>query len=474
MKEIEIENHSVPTDRGSDSILIKNKLQFELEDAGLYIEANTPDLDKWANKALSDIFSKKVFDWEYVDFLESFDDLKSNIAEEMRKKASLIGYAINQIVSEPRLPENKLLSMETYIFDYKKLSTLDSGISADFKITLTFMLNDKTAFKQLLRIDTDFKTSLDRIFETELTKTLSYESPERIFLQYYTEKFQDKNISLKSELERSVVLYLEDKLNATVQEINIVPVDNGLLNPLIAVRGKSQDFVFQLVPKIIGDPINYTATLFIKGHDNSNWTRLIEGNYTIESITKGVITALESNFSNTVSEEVLHFSDFNDKNSIQKAIDSHAKEFCSKYFGLEVNIENLDRGRSEDEELMTFAKQKERKFIAGQKGSNLDLMAELNAQKREQLLDLSHLTDDEDKEVMNNISEQIGLKDVSISIEEKYMPEKNFSGKKRLEDELQSKDNMNSHYEQINHLEQNTDQELIENTKTNDNEDSGE
>lgn len=468
--EVEIENKRTPVDRAeSDSIVIKNRLQFELSDAGKYLESRMPNLKEWAKKELSDIFALKVFEWEYIDFLVNFEELKLDMEKTMREKASKIGYKINQIISEPKLDENAFLRMDTHTFEYKKLATEDSGITADFSVTVTFMLNNKQAFRELLKYDDNAKESLRKLFDVELKKVLSYETPERIFLQYYNDSFQGANESLKINLENKVRIHLEDRLDATVQDINIVPVDNGLLEPLHSVRGKSSDIELALAPKIEGDPIIYKATLVVHGQDNNNWSQLIEGNYSMQTITQLVIRTLQSEF-NMLSEDELGFKSLEHRRAIEKIADKLAKEAVSKRFGLIVEIENLDRNKNSEESFAHRNKKRQLEYKYNQKDSNLQFLAERNMQDREQMLQLSSTMDDEDKAEMEEYAKRVGIEEIEIS-ESSEEENVKTSGLMQLAQETQSMEYLGTYRDSLLNLEKPTDKKKIksDNQKDEDN-----
>ena len=438
-EEVEITNKRIPIDRTSENVFIKNRLQFELIDAGCYLEAGTHSLKDWAEEELTNLFALKVFDWEYIDFLVNFEDLKIDLETSMREKASKIGYKINQIITEPKLKENVFLHMDTYSFDYKELATNDSGISADFRITLTFMIKDKEAFKELLKYDDDAKESLRKILEVELKNVISYEYPERIFLQYYNEKFQGNTQSLKVTLESTLKEKLIKKLKAIVQDINIVPIDNGILKPLELVRGESRDFEISLFSKTGGDTIIYKATLVVLGHDNNNWFQLIDGKYTMESIVELVMRTLQSNIS-TYPENLLRFETPAHRNIIEKKVDKLARDTVSKRYGLIVEIENLDREKNTQERLEYKNKQKELEYISTERDENLTLLKNRAKQDREQLLDVSASLDEETQKEAELLAKRINIKEIDTSFQKRY--DNNGSALKELVSNIENIDNL--------------------------------
>lgn len=417
MAEVEVEDRRIPVDRVKDNIVIKNKFQFELEDAGKYLEARMPNLKDWSKEEITKLFALKVFDWEYIDFLVNFEDLKSEMEAAMKEKASKIGYKINQIISEPKLEENVFLRMDTHMFEFRQLATADAGITSDFNVTVTFMLNEKQAFRELLKYDDNAKESLRKMFEVELKKVLSYETPERIFLQYYNDKFQGSDQSLKYYLEEKIKHHFEDKLNATVQDIHIVPVDNGILEPLYAVRGQSEHIELELAPKIEGIPIKFRATLVVHGQDNNNWSQLIEGKYTMKLITDLVVRTLQAEF-NMLSDDELRFTSLEHRRAIEKIADKLAKDIVSKRYGLVVEIENLDRDKNNEEQLSFMSRQKKLEYAYRERESNLDYLTDRNKQDRDQMLHLSTVFDDEAKEEMNEYSKRVGIEEINLSIPE--------------------------------------------------------
>lgn len=465
LAEVEVVHKRLPVDRINQSIAIKNKLQFELEDAGKYLDEDMPNLKEWATKELSDIFAIKVFEWEYIDFLVNFDELKFDMEKAMREKASRIGYKINQIISEPKLQENAFLRMDTHMFEYRQLATADSGITGDLNVTVTFMLNDKNAFRELLKYDDNAKESLRKMFEVELKKVLSYEAPERIFLQYYNDSFQGNNESLKGNLENKVRKHLMERLNATVQDIHIVPVDNGILEPLYTVRGQSMDIELELAPKIEGDPIRYRATLVVHGQDNNNWSQLIEGKYTLASISELVKKTLQAEF-NMLSEDELRFKTLEHRRGIEKIADNLAKEIVSKRFGLIVEIENLDRDKNSQETFAHQSKRRELEYVYNEKDSNLQYLSERNIQDREQMLHLAGSIDDSDKEEMDEYAKRVGIKDISVNT---TTDENNneTSGLMKLAEETQSLEQPGSNKDSFLNFEKSSDNKQIENSDKN-------
>jgi hypothetical protein len=438
-EEIEIETKSKPIDRSDKGIFVKNRIQFELVHIGKYLSANQPNLHSWAKSKLDNILAVKVFDWEYIDFLVNFETLRQDIYSAMQEESAKIGYKINQIISEPKLQEYVLLRMDTHNFEFTSLSTADSAVTADFKVTVTFMLSDKSAFRELLKYENDAYAALKKFFEVELKKVLSYETPEAIFLQYYNDRFQGKSESLKHTLEDSIKNSLIDKFKAIVQDIHIVPIENDILKPLYEVRGQSIDIEFDLLPKIVGDPIVYGATLVIHGQDNNNWSKLIEGKYTIDKIKDLVIKTLQAEF-NMLSEEELRFKTLEHRRGIEKIADKLAKNAVSKRYGLIVEIENLNRNQNTEEKLASQNKHKQLHYVYGEKESNLEYLRERNRQDREQLLHLSSAIDDDSIQEALEYEKRVGLEDIDIKSYDKPSQEEALSGLQKLAQETQSFD----------------------------------
>lgn len=438
-EEIEIETRSEPIDRSDKSIFVKNRIQFELVHIGKYLLANQPNLHNWAKDKLDNILSVKVFDWEYIDFLVNFETLRQDIYSAMQEESAKIGYKINQIISEPKLQEYLLLRMDTHDFEFASLSTADSAVAADFKVTVTFMLSDKSAFRELLKYENDAYAALKKFFEVELKKVLSYETPESIFLQYYNDRFQGNSKSLKHTLEESIKNSLTDKFKAVVQDIHIVPVENDILKPLYEVRGQSVDIEFNLSPKISGDPIVYRATLVIHGQDNNNWSKLIEGKYTLDKIKNLVIKTLQAEF-NMLSEEELRFKTLEHRRGIENIADKLAKDAVSKRYGLIVEIENLNRDSNTEEQLSLENKHNQLQYVYGEKRSNLEHLRKRHEQDREQLLHLSSAIDEDSIQEALEYEKRVGLEDIDIKSYDKPNQEEALSGLRKLAQETQSFD----------------------------------
>jgi len=354
------------------------------------------------------------------------------------------------------------------MFEYRKLATADSGITGDLNVTVTFMLNDKKAFRELLKYDNNAKESLSKIFEIELKKVLSYEAPERIFLQYYNDSFQGSNESLKVSLENKLRKHLMESLNATVQDIHIVPVDNGILEPLYTVRGQSMDIELELAPKIEGDPISYRATLVVHGQDNNNWSQLIEGKYTLESIADLVKRTLKAEF-NMLSEEELRFKTLEHRRGIEKIADKLAKEVVSRRYGLIVEIENLDRDKNSEESLAHQSKKRQLEYVYNERDSNLQYLSERNTQDREQMLHLSGSIDDESKEEAQEYAKRVGVEDITIATS---ADENNagVSGLMKLAEETQSLEHLGNDKDSFLNLEKPSNQKHLENSDKKDEE----
>lgn len=99
----------------SELIPVENTLQMLPQDVRRYISAQSPNLQAWVESKLEKIIKPLLLRKRYIEILDDFQKESDKIRESMDKEADSIGYAVEHIVSLPKIEHLKLREFLVFI-----------------------------------------------------------------------------------------------------------------------------------------------------------------------------------------------------------------------------------------------------------------------------------------------------------------------------------------------------------------------
>nr|VFK61893.1 MAG: hypothetical protein BECKUNK1418G_GA0071005_10206 [Candidatus Kentron sp. UNK]VFK70045.1 MAG: hypothetical protein BECKUNK1418H_GA0071006_10236 [Candidatus Kentron sp. UNK] len=267
-----------------EKIIIRNKIQLELDDAGKYLALGKPDLKDWAEKTLTALFQRELFEWTYLNFLLDFDGLKAKIKAAMEDSAREIGYREKQLITEPDLKENQLRYPSTYRFDYEGLYTKQPDVQVNLQVSTVFRIEKLEQIKGLLDRNLDVVVAIEESIRREIELYLHKIDPETVYMRFYVAGGENDR-SLKEELESRVKNHLTGKeYDATVESVTVVPLNTEITEHMEKILHKLQDFRLKIIPRDYDGMIEFAGQISVDSVNPTGWHRFRRCDFSLNDI----------------------------------------------------------------------------------------------------------------------------------------------------------------------------------------------
>lgn len=428
----------------ADLVSVENTLQMLPQDVRRYISAQSPNLKSWAENKLERIIKPLLLDKKYVDILLDFDNESQKIRRAMQAETESIGYSVQHIVSLPKL-EHLILKENLEIKDSNdEFSTNAASIKVKLNTTANLKFDNFEKLEDYL-VKTDEDNKLvgrpvneikDLIRETINSRTaeiLRTVDPERFYMNFY-DSGSGKN-SVEQELKDAITKSLEDRFGATIIRVVPIPEQTDIIDYLQRLMGMIGSFECEVPSLHGGEPVKFQGDFKIAGIEQGSWyifqsafqsmresqrelllelealrkqysevinlgdvedsreeldetslrIRTIENEiFGIDNIKKSVEKSINAKLA-TADSQLLQYRDIKLLSTMESYINQWAKESVIEQYGLEVNIRNLSRHRTKDEEYLFTAQNK----LAQAKVDEALAQVEARNEQRQRQLEMS-------------------------------------------------------------------------------------
>ena len=396
----------------ADLVSVENTLQMLPQDVRRYISAQSPNLKAWVENKLERIIKPLLLDKKYVDILLDFDKESEEIRRAMQVEAESIGYAVQHIVSLPKL-EHLVLKENLEIRDSKDREFSTNAASIKVKLSTTANIKFENFDKiedYLVKIDEEnqlvsksVKEIKDLVIDTinsttrELLRTVD---SERFYMRYYESATEEK--SVEQELVEAITKAIEERFGAKVLRIVPIPEQTDIIDYLQRLMGMVGSFQCEVPSLTGGDPVNFQGDFKILSIEQGSWyvfqsafqsmresqqellqelkalkedysnlidlgdvedsrkelQKISQRIHTIENeifgmhnIKKSIEKSINAKLT-TADSQLLRYTDMKLLSTMERYINQWAKESVVEQYGLEINIRNLSRTRTEEEEYL--------------------------------------------------------------------------------------------------------------------------
>lgn len=391
----------------SNSVRVENTLQMLPQDVRRYISAQSPNLQAWVESKLEKIIKPLLLTKKYIDILDDFQKESQKIREAMDKEAASIGYAVEHIVSLPRIEHLRLKENFEISDENQEFSTNTASI----KVKVSNAVNAK--FKNFNKIEDYLNGSLTQIVE-EMRKTVNSTTrevlrkiePERFYMRFYVAETDKK--SVEQELKDNIEAILKERFGVEIISVVSIPEQTEIIDYLQILMGIIGSFECSITPLGGGEAVNFKGDFKILGIETGSWYRFqsvfqsmqqsqqqlrqklkalkdqysniikagdIEDNseeleeisdeiHSIESQTSG-ISEIKNSIEKSINSklmnagsELLRYTDIQLLSTMERYINEWARESVIDQYGLEISIRNLSRTRTEQENYVSNAQQR--------------------------------------------------------------------------------------------------------------------
>lgn len=388
-------------------VLVENILQMLPKDVRRYISAQSPNLEPWVQSKLERIVKPLLLDKKYADILCDFSKESDQIRKKMQLEAEYIGYEVKHIVSLPKQKHSELLENLEINNDEKpkEFSTSATGV----KVKLNTAVNLK--FKSLEKIEDYLNQTVDEIknlvqeaVNSSTRENIRTIDPERFYMRFYEPKAGE--ISVEQELKDVITKVLEERFGAIVIRVVPIPEQTDIIDYLQRLMGMVGSFNCEVLSLTGGEAVKLLGEFKILGIEQGSWyifqsafqsmresqqellkelkalknqyskvvssgdiednreeldevsqrIRAIENEvFGMDNIKRSIEKSVNAKLT-TIDSEILKYTDNKFLSTMENFVNQLARESVIKQYGLEIEITNFYRTRTEGEKYLFNAK----------------------------------------------------------------------------------------------------------------------
>jgi hypothetical protein len=442
-------------------VSVENTLQMLPQDVRRYISAQSPNLKAWVENKLERIIKPLLLDKKYVNILLDFHKESEEIRRAMQVEAESIGYEVQHIVSLPKL-EHLTLKENLEIRDGKDREFSTNAASIKVKLSTTANIKFENFEKiedYLVKIDEEnqlvsrsVREIKDLIIDTinsttrEILRTVD---PERFYMRYYESATGEK--SVEQELVEAISKAIEERFGAKVLRVVPIPEQTDIVDYLQRLMGMVGSFQCEVPSLTGGDPVKFQGDFKILAIEQGSWYIFQSAFQSMRESQQELLQELEAlkeDYSNvidlgdvedsreelqkisqrirtieneifgmdnikisieksvnakltTADSQLLRYTDMKLLSTMERYINQWARESVVEQYGLEINIRNLSRTRTDEEEyLFTVQQQLERAKVD-------EALAQVEARKeqRQKQLEMSSRRNQAQADELNKLYE---------------------------------------------------------------------
>lgn len=476
--------------RYADLVSVENTLLMLPQDVRRYISAQSPNLKAWVKNKLEKIVKPLLLDKKYVDILLDFEKEALEIKSAMQAEAESIGYAVQHIVSLPKL-EHLILKENLEIKDNnnKEFSTNAASIKVKLSTTANIKFENFEKLEDYLvktnednqlvsRPVKEIKDLISETINSTMGEILRTVSPERFYMGFYEPITDEK--SVEQELKDAITKALEERFGAKVIRVVPIPEQTDIIDYLQRLMGMIGSFECEVPSLTGGETVKFQGDFKILAIEQGSWyifqsafqsmresqqellqelqalkeqysriirldgvednredldeislrIRTIENEiFGMDDIKRSIEKSVNAKLT-VVDSELFGSTDIKLLSTMERYINQWARESVIEQYGLEINIRNLSRIRTQQEAYLYEAQKQLEKAkvdealakveaIKEQNLKELEINSIRNQAKVDQLKKLyeqkAKILLDPDSDEIKNLNEQINNLEKEVS-----------------------------------------------------------
>ena len=396
-------------------VSVENNLQMLLQDLRRYMSAKSPNVEDWVKLKLEKIIKPLLMDKNYADILCDFSQEAEAIRQAMQIEAESIGYYVKHILSVPKQEHSQLLDNLEIKDEKSEFSTNVASIKVKLStaVNLKFTSLEKFDYYLNKKID-DIKNIIQKTINRTTAEILINIDPERFYMRFYKPKNGEK--SVEQELKDEITKALEDQFGATLIRVVPIPEQTDIIEYLQRLIGMVGSFECKVPSLMGGEAVTFQGDFKILGIEQDSWytfqlafqsmrqsqqellqecqaltqqyskviksgdvednrdkfdkinhrIRVIENEiFGMDDIKKSIEKSVKAKLM-TRNSQFLTYTDMKCVYDMERDINQWARNSVVEQYGLDINIINLSRRRTQQEEYFSEVKAKSERANADQ------------------------------------------------------------------------------------------------------------
>lgn len=328
--------HKYPKD-----IIVNSKVQMILKDIARYKAAKSPSLEEWLRKTLERVLRDLLFEQRYTDLLLRFTPLEQQIKEALSREASLIGYAVRQLITVPNLEQ--LTWKEKFTVEAaEEFETSVSKVFVKLEIVVTARFETFDGIEQYLDSQQPVLDLVRAAVINEARELLHTVSPERFYIRFnYPDKQLAEKKSVRDELLARVAAVLQRMFGAKAIHITPKVVETDIIKRLVRLERELCEFEVKVLPLRVEEAVPFRGTFQVGVHADG-WSTFQTRDYEMDKIKHYVEEAILEKLGTRSIDELRYVSD-DHLNDIRREAEEKAQRSVLTAFGLALNITSFRR-----------------------------------------------------------------------------------------------------------------------------------
>jgi hypothetical protein len=384
----------------SGFIAVENTLQMLPQDVRRYVSAQSPNLQTWVENKLEKIIKPLLLEKKYIELLKDFQRESEDIRQKMKEEAKSIGYAVEHIVSLPRLEHHKLKDSFEIADENQEFRTNTAVVTVKLSTIVNAKVEDFSKIEDYLNSGVDeIIEEMRKLINSTTKEVLLKIDPQRFYLHFYVaETTQEK--SVEQELKDRITEALKERFGLKINSVVPIPEQTEIMEYMQRIMGMPGTFESEVTSTNGGESVKFTGDFLISGIEKDRWSRFesrflgmqqsrqelrqeltslkeehaniisigdigpsnselqrirdritsIEGQlFGIQEIKKCIEDSILDNLFATIDSQALQYLDERNKLAIALKIQEWAKASVSEKYGLTIKITGLRRTETEEE-----------------------------------------------------------------------------------------------------------------------------
>lgn len=344
----EIEVHlSLPRERDTP-IVVKHRLELELNNLGRFVLSGICDLKVWLNEHLSAATRSVLFDMNYSEIVGEFlrDDHRplARIRERVADHLDAAGFKIQHMVLIPDLPPLFWRGGVDLGAKGEKFLTEDRRVSFELELKASGVIPDPFDSRLAAYIKPESAKNFDSLVRSKLVEQLQLQfdriKPEEVYMRFD---------GVRERLTELVEKILVEKFAFRDPIVSLLPLESELtrlVDALCQEIFKAEIEVASLGEGAQSAPVRIIVSFEILGVDEKGWSTFKIRNLTGAEPAKRKIKeyfedALKASFKTLPSHRV-RYSDARARRELRALVEPAVLQVCN-VFGLRLNVSSIDR-----------------------------------------------------------------------------------------------------------------------------------
>ncbi|MCX6583877.1 MAG: hypothetical protein NT166_27185 [Candidatus Aminicenantes bacterium] len=349
-----------------EPVVIKNKLQLELEDIVKYRKSDVQELKIWIERNLEEIVHKYLFDIKYIDLLLNFNPIEEDIRKELKSRALDIGYHLKLLIAAHNLKQRELTRPFTIDnVDRVEFATKSTRYKVKVGISVRARIRDLTDIEELLNRQADVLKEMKDSIIDETAQYLHSIDLKHFYTNFdYSDEGQSESVSQK--LKALITQRLEKELKAEIISINLQSIDTAITGRYHAMMGQLCNLRIEIDPLSGDEKIIFIGKFKVVSVDVSHWDDFLACIYNLDEITKLIEEHLINELKYTKMDELRYYR-YQDSGRFKNIINRMAGEYSAAQFGLNIEIVSFSREKTEKEKLQVITETERLRLKGGEK-----------------------------------------------------------------------------------------------------------